>query len=250
MKAHNYLGAWYEDLTNPRDIVDRKRCNFIYTSLTADGIVSFAHICLGRPLRISNLKPKLLRSAIRAYQRIWYYADAYRELWGPEEARAAIEALEDCFIAVDELEQVVALAGGKPLSVLDNPNIIEKVKDASRTYYFAELGRVEEVRNNRIGSFLFELTMINAIKKGYSDFVLITAENGSVVEKLGQNPAKKMYESHGYQLATQEDGTFIGKQCEQRRCNDQVITDWRPYYYSSSVNFLETMGLPTQYESI
>ena len=240
----DYQVSWREDLTTSRDDADRQRCNFIYTALNTRELVSFSYYSLDRPLQISILKRNQLSNAVRAYQNIWYYADAYRELWTAAEARAAIDALEDCFVAIDELDQVVALAGGKLLSLSDNPELLGAIENASRTYYFAELGRVAGVKNSRVGAFLFELTMINAIRKGYEEFILITAETGDIIKKTVPNPARKLYESHGYRLVPRNDGTLIGCQCVQKRSNNQMISDWRPYYYTTATAFRQIMGLP------
>lgn len=244
MKSFKNQMEWHEDLASPRNIADRERCIFIQSSLNTINHISFTHYCLDRPLRILPFTPRQISRVIQSYQRIWYYADAYRELWSNDDAKTAITSLEDCFIAVDELDQTVALAGGKPLNASDNPEVFEKLVSVGRTYYFAELGRVTDVKNSRVGVFLFELTILNAIRKGYEEFILITAETGDIAKGTGQNPARKMYESHGYQLLTRDiDGSIIKRQCKQLRSNKQIISDWRPYYYTTADNFLKVMGL-------
>jgi hypothetical protein len=183
--------------------------------------------------------------AVRAYRAIWYYADAYREVWTEAEASSALDNLSQCFVAVDELDDVVALAGGRPLRKHDDSRVWANVTDPDRAFYFSELGRVPAAAGTRVGACLFALVMLTAINAGYNEFVLTTAKAADILSPDTLNSARKLYESHGYQLLCDQDGNVLGQSCPQMRANGQMLTDWRPCYYTTAKMFLEKLRLGT-----
>jgi len=233
---------WCEDVAVDRLDADRERSAFIYSSLS-DGVDRFVFQVLGRLFAIQSLANEYIESAAHTYQTIWYYANAYREIWTPDEAKTAVSELRDCFIAIDEIHHVVALAGGKPLYAYDVWEKLKSVRDVGRAYHISEVGRISATRGSRISSFFFELTMLKAIWAGYQEFTLNTAEVGDLFDKEIPNEARKMYEGHGFYLLRDGSGEVIGRLYKQRRADNHLVSDWRPYYYTTSKDFLKAMEL-------
>lgn len=236
------LAVWYEELSEPRTVAARHRCAFVQAMLES----RTSHFILqvrSRPLVIQPLTIEYQSQTAQAYRAIWYYADAYREVWTEAEALSALSALSECFVAVDELDSVVALAGGKPLRRCNNDQLGAAVTDLGRAYYLAELGRLPVIKGTRVGTCLFELIMLTAIYQGYDEFVLNTAGAADVFAPDNPNPARKLYEDHGFQLLCDLDENILGQAYTRMRSSGQTLTDQRLYYYATANSFFEKVGL-------
>lgn len=238
-----WVSTWEQDPLENERTSDRRRWAFIEQALRS-GFKSFRVRAMRRPLVVRPVGPEDRGQAVQAYRTIWYYADAYRERFTPAEARNALDSLEQCFIATDELENVVALAGGRQFGAWAPPETIAAVDDISRAYYFSEVGRVPLTTHGRIGRFLFELVMLTSIRLGYREFVLNTAASGDLYDASRYNDARQMYEDHGFRPLKDASGLELRRPIEQERAEGLVVTDWRPYYYATAESVLEAVGLP------
>lgn len=221
---------------------DQLRCIFIQSALENRAEI-FCFESLGCPIIVQPMKRPYRDRTVRSYRDIWYYARAYREVWTSERAEKSVDGMRDCFIAINELDDVVGLAGGKPLGAHNNEEVWETVGDIRSAYYLAELGRVESARQTRIGTFLFELVILNAIRNDYLSFVLVTAMFDDPWSPSESNPIRSLYERHGFVMMRDQGGEPLGSEFSWTRAGGQDVTDWRPYYCCTADSFLESVGL-------
>ena len=84
--------------------------------------------------------------------------------------------------------------------------------------------------------------MLIGIAQGDEEFILNTAEFGNLAGTKG-NPAKGLYESHGYKRFCDKRGNVLSRPFPKERAHGETIVDARPYYYATADSFLSSVGL-------
>ena len=130
----------------------------------------------------------------------------------------------------------------RPLCSIWVARMKRHLRTVEKAYYVAELGRVPVVRGFRIGAFLFELLMLIRIAQSDEEFILNTAEFGDLA-RTKDNPAKRLYESHGYTRFCDKRGNVLTRSFSKERACGEIIVDVRPYYYATADSFLSSVGL-------
>ena len=127
--------------------------------------------------------------------------------------------------------KVAGLVGGYPLVQRTEPISRSLVADLETAYWIAELGVLPGYQNRGIGGCLFDLLISTKIADGFHEFLLCTAQ--------GNISAMRLYESRGFRLITNADGTPVKRPVTQMRTNGVEHTDERVFYYVQASNYVQ-----------
>jgi ribosomal protein S18 acetylase RimI-like enzyme len=163
-----------------------------------------------------------LEELMGVYQEVWATSPVYRERFCDDQAKAAIECLTDCWVALAG-DAVAGFVGGYPLIQDAEPLSRSLVENLETAYWIAELGVLPEYQNRGVGGCLFDLLISTKIADGFEEFLLCTAQ--------GNLSAMCLYESRGFRLIRKADGPPVKRSVTKMRTNGIERTDQRIFYH-------------------
>ncbi|MCZ7573000.1 MAG: hypothetical protein M5U01_30980 [Ardenticatenaceae bacterium] len=173
----------------------------------------------------------------RLYQAIWANAEIYRKAFSVEEASALVGQLDSGLVLLDAAGTSCGLVGGFPVARSGDETLVRLVGAPATSTYLAEWGLIDSgpaspYRGLGLGSLLLTLYLSGLVAAGQTDVVLVTAEKG--YGDAQRNPARPLYEAHGFGVCQDVSGEPIGRTVTQRRLDGQMGTHASLYYHATA----------------
>lgn len=186
------------------------------------------------PLKHEHVTEQAL---VRAYRAIWINAEIYQKVFTATEAQNTLRQLDSGLVLLDQSRAVCGLVGGWPVTQTPAEEFAHLVHVPARSTYLAEWGLVDSSPSSKyrglgLGSFLMALYLHNLVAEGQTEVILNTAEQG--YSTVQNNPARPLYEAHGFEEVRDSSGHPVSTLVTQLRLDGQLGTHKSIYFYATS----------------